>query len=100
MQEHSNLIQKDNSYEESENTVEVVSWYYNRGQSNTSYTKKEVFNIYLDQNVETLHKLDKIPRYVLTLNADMHEREVSYFRFNTSFCPKKYNHFRKKPRDS
>ena len=30
----------------------------------------------------------------------MHKRRVSYFRFNLSFCPKKYNHFRKKPRDS
>ena len=79
--------------EESENTLEVVSWYYKRGQSNISYTKKKVFKIYLDQNVETPHKLDKIPRYVLILNADMHEREVSYFRFNTSYCPKKIQSF-------
>ena len=55
--------------EETENTLEVVSWYYNRGQSKTSYTKKEVVNVYLDQNVETLHKVEKISGYVLILNA-------------------------------
>ena len=86
--------------EETENTREVVSWYYNRGQSKTSYTEIKVVNVYLDQNVETIHKLEKIPRYLLILNSEMQEREVSYFRFNLSFCPKKYNHFRKKPRDS
>ena len=64
--------------EETENTREVVSWYYNRGQSKTSYTKIKVVNVYLDQNVETIHKLEKIPRYLLILNSEMQEREVSY----------------------
>ena len=64
--------------EETENTLEVVSWYYNRGQSKTSYTEIKVVNVYLDQNVETIHKLEKIPRYLLILNSEMQEREVSY----------------------
>ena len=55
--------------EETENSLEVVIWYYNIGQSKTSYTKKEVVNVYLDQNVETLHKVEKISGYVLILNA-------------------------------
>ena len=55
--------------EGSENTLEVLSWYCNRGQSKTSYTKKEVVNVYLDQNVATLHKLEKKFRYASTLNA-------------------------------
>ena len=53
--------------EETENSFEVVIWYYNIGQSKTSYTKKEVVNVYLDQNVET--KVEKISSYVLILNA-------------------------------
>ena len=53
--------------EETENSLEVVIWYYNIGQSKTSYTKKEVVNVYLDQNVET--KVEKISSYVLILNA-------------------------------
>ena len=53
--------------EETENSLEVVIWYYNIGQSKTSYTKKEVVNVYLDQNVET--KVEKISGYVLILNA-------------------------------
>ena len=70
MQEHSNLIQKDSSYEwgnrKYPRSCELV---LNRGQSKTSYTKKEVVNVYLDQNVETLHKVEKISGYVLILNA-------------------------------
>ena len=41
--------------EETENTFEVVSWYYKRGRSKrpkTSHTKKEVVTVYFDQSVE------------------------------------------------
>ena len=53
--------------EETEISLEVVIWYYNIGHLKTSYTKKEVVNVYLDQNVET--KVEKISSYVLILNA-------------------------------
>ena len=46
--------------DDTEKTLKVVSWYYKKGQSKTSYTKKEVVNIYLEQNVVSLHKLEKI----------------------------------------
>ena len=48
--------------EATENTLKVLSWYYERGQSKTSYIKKEVVNVYLDQIVETLHKLENVFR--------------------------------------
>ena len=55
--------------EKTENTFEVVSWYHEKGLSKAPYTKREVANIYLDKNVETLHKLEKVFWYVLFSNT-------------------------------